>query len=550
MVALLALGLWGLPGAMGQAAPQAEPATTTQPTAAGSTPLAALLDPAEPGRAALREWPHVAVTGIEMPADTDARDAWLATAIEETLAWRLMRVRGVLVIPTVRVAQARRELRENAEKVPSDAVVIGGLGGRWIIRGRCRGNLDAVALELEQVDLQSASRVVAQESFPAGRLFDVLDAATRWIAERFELRPTPAEEKLIFAPPARSPSAVEYYARAVQAAREDDLEDAAYYARRSLEYDGLYRSSLAMLAQLELRAGAVGLNSAERRLRMLTDLSRMARDEQDWAAAELGLGIVLQIAGAFAPAYERMEAALATWHANDAVYGEIAATNSLCDLYLTRRPPPGVQLSQDEVRRFAEQNLRYAAAWQRVSIGLLEALDDVLAKAPAANKLALVYERLGAQEEALAMHRLTLEAAQRIGARRTEAAAWLAIGQWYQRQGRHAEALEATQRCAAIAPEGMLPAAKLALAGIHLAQEQLAEALREFEQAYERLQAGEDLQNQLVCARQIAELRRKLGRPDEALRALREAIDIATALQSEEAEGLRAKLKEWEGERP
>jgi histidinol-phosphate/aromatic aminotransferase/cobyric acid decarboxylase-like protein len=115
-------------------------------------------------------------------------------------------------------------------------------------------------------------------------------------------------------------------------------------------------------------------------------------------------------------------------------------------------------------RQLAErQNLRRAAEWQEVGLELLGRLGDSVAEAPAANKLALTYERLGDAQRALALHQRTLAAAQRCGSRRNQATAWLYIGQCQQREQRWQEAEEAVSRCLELSAESMKPLARAAL---------------------------------------------------------------------------------------
>ena len=543
VVAVMLLLLAFTPAATVQAGPDAQ-GSSTQPAG---------------GSRAVR--PHLAVAGFQSDQGVDPRDVWLATALEETLAWRLRRVPALLVVPTLRVHQARRELQDDPKTPPSWLRVAAALGADLMLTGHCRGTPDAVTLEIKLVEVGRNPRVRAETSLPAARMFAVLDAATHWTLEQLdagELAPVASDlrvrreetKRLIFAPPARSPSALEYHARALRAARAERLGDAHYYATQALDYDAGYRPALATLAKLELQRGGAGFTAAGGRLRALNDLARLHGDALDRAAAELGQGVLLQVSGSFDAAYTRFETSLATCCELEDPYGQIAAINSICDLYLTRRLPPGAELSDTHRQRCRRQNLRWAVQWQEVGLELLRELGDAAAESPVANKLALSYERLNENERALAMHQRSLAAAQRAGSRRNEATAWLYIGQLYQRAGRYAEALDATNRCLESAATAMKPIARLALAGIYQSMDQPVKALEQFERAYEGIRGGDDLANQLICARQIAELRMQLGRRDAALTALQEALDLAHALELPEEAAMQKTLKEWKSGGP
>jgi len=495
--------------------------------------------------------PRLALAGFEMDSAADPRDVWIATAIEETLAWRLRRVPALIVVPTVRAHQARRELQEDGGAPPAWPRVVAALGAQRMVTGRCQGPADAVVLRLALLELVPAPHTQAEIALPAQRLFSVLDAATRWILEHVGvIALAPEDERLVFSPPARSPSALEYYARAVAAARADQFQDAGYCALQSLEYDNRYRPALAMLGQLELQRGGAGLAAAGARLRLLADLAQMQRDPLDWAVAELGQATLLQLSGGCEAAYTRCETSLGISYERREPYGQLAAINALCDLYLTWRFPTGGEPSEEQRKRFDRQSLRRAAEWQEVGLELLAQLGDVVAEAPAANKLALTYERLGEKDRALALHQRTRTAAERCGSKRNQATAWLYLGQWYQREQRWSEALDAMQRSLALASEAMQPVARLALAGVLQGQGNPAEALAQLQLAYTKLRAGDDLVSQLICARQIAELRMQLGQREPALAALQEAIDLAHVLERPEEAALREKLAEWQKQSP
>ena len=173
-----------------------------------------------------------------------------------------------------------------------------------------------------------------------------------------------------------------------------------------------------------------------------------------------------------------------------------------------------------------------------------------VAEAPAANKLALIYERLGESALALEMHERTVAAARRTGSVRNEATGWLFLGQWYRQQERWPEALEATSRCLALAKGSAKPAVRITLAEVYRGMSLPQEALGQYEAAYEALADGDDLANQLRCLRAIAELRMERGERGTAIMKLTEALDIAQVLGLAEEDGIRAQLEQWKREEP
>jgi tetratricopeptide (TPR) repeat protein len=525
-----------------------------------SPPVAAPAD--APASAPTRRLPHLAAAGFELAAGADQRDKWMPIAIEETLAWRLRRVPGLLTVPAVRVHQARRELQEEGADPPPWPRVVAALGADYMLTGRCTGPPFEAALHVTLLvsspppsnlasrpsTAEAEVRVLQEVDLPPGKLFDVLDAATQWALRQFAIHELPQPvQRMIYGPPCHSPSALEYYARAITAARADDLRTAYDYAMRSLTYDELFRAALALTVQLEIQSGPAGQNLAGRHLRQWAELARIDSDAIDRSAAELGLGTVLHIKGSFDAAYQRYETALAMAYADDSPYGQMMAANSLADLFLTRRLPPKPSLPATQLRSLAEQDLRSAAAWQEIALDLAAGLGDVVSEAPYANKLALTYERLGEWEAAIAMHNRSLAAAQQVGSRSNEATAWICLAQAYQRAGEGGQALAAGKHALETASPSFQPIVQVVIGGAYRTLKQPDAALTEYEGAYRKLREAEDLGSQLVCLRAIAELRMELGRRQDAVSAFKEAIEVAHALSATEQEAsLRKQLAECE----
>ena len=279
------------------------------------------------------------VIGFQPDAALDPRDAWTATAVEETLAWRLGRVPALTVPPTVRTHQARRELAEGDEDPPAEwARVVRLLGAKHWLKGTCTGRPGALNLELEliAVDVPDAEPVTV-ELGPA-RLFDVIDDATRWTLGQLDVpRISVATAELVFAPPAASPGAVEYYAKAVSAAQAGKLRDVPYYLERALDYDRAFCPALLLLAKIELRGTA--LPAAATHLRRVKLLAADRGDAVSESEFERSQGLLLMMTRSFEPARKRFESALAIAFACNDTYGQLAAMNGLCDYWCNRQPP-------------------------------------------------------------------------------------------------------------------------------------------------------------------------------------------------------------------
>ena len=486
------------------------------------------------------------VAGFAADPTLAERDTWIPLSVEETLAWRLRRVEQLVVVPTIRAHQARRELADSDE-LPNWSRVVPLLGARWWLSGSSAGTQDELRLTLRLSRIGDASEAASEMQLGPGRLFDVLDEATRWSLGALGVTRLKTEtERLIFAPPSASRSALEYYAKALAAARCDEFGEAAYRVQQSVASDPAFRPALLLLAKLELRASPPRYAAAASSLNWRRCSAAAARDDVDETDFELTQGLLMLLSGSPEVAEQRFEAALARAYARDDPYGQLAAMNHLCDLWLNRRPPGHAELAPAALARFEENNLRRAAEWQHLVLDLLARLNDVVAEAPAANKLALIYERLNEPQRAFELHQRTLAAARRTGSRRNLATGWMFLGQWYRSQQRWQEALEATSRCLALVPEAAKPRVRIALAEIYRAMALPREALAQYESAHAALASGDDLLNQLQCLRGIAELRWELGDRRIALDRLSQALQLAEALELPETPALRRQLERWQ----
>jgi tetratricopeptide (TPR) repeat protein len=489
--------------------------------------------------------PRLAIIGFAPDPQGDPRDAWMPVACEELLARRLQWVSDLVVVPTLRLYQARRELTDPGAAPPPWPDVVRSLGARRMLAGRCRGPDNATTWELVLQDVDRPS-AVQNVTLPEGRFFESLDRATRWVLAALAVPPLSEErEQRVFAPPSHTPTTVQYYALALDAARAGRNDDALRFASQALEADRRFRPALAVLAQLEVQRGPEGRASALRRLRALGDLARFENDPFDRSRAELGMSLLALSDEAFEAACTRAETALLVAFEQDDLYGQLAALTALCDSYLLRSPPGSAELPAPARATYRRQCLAHAAEWQEILVDMLAGLHDVVAGVPAANKLAIIYERLGRAPAALDMHQRTVALATEFGAPRLQATAWLYLGQCYRNQDRLAEALDAVTRCLALADEAAQPAVRVILADIYRALSLPDEAFAQLDLAYEQTRQTDDLSGQFNCLREIAGLQMQLGRREKAISALQDAIDIAHVLELRDEAALRSQLEQW-----
>lgn len=534
--ALLFLAAFGGPArAVAQSSPATQPAT----------------QPAKlPSAAELRlDRPHIVVADFAAMAEIDERDVWIPTALEEMLAWRLRRVDALIATPVVRAYQARRELQDDPEKAPPWDEVAKALGADWLLTGKGGGPPDETRLNME---LRSLTQAGSPRVFTAtpGPLRDVLDQATRWVFN--ELAATDgsdAAEAALHEPLTDSVSAIEYYARAILATRNDDIENAVYYGRESIGLAPNFRPALGLMAEIGLRLGPRGRAQAARQLRRLAELARQANDRIDRSATEVARGLLLQLTGSFDAAGIRFNTALELAGEAAAPYSALSALNSLADLYITRQPPHDADLSEDAARKLYHDNLRQAIRSQMAAIELLATLGDHVATAPLANKLALMHEQLDEPDAALAALQLSLDAARKANSRRNQATSWLFIGRNYQQREQWDEALSATGKALGLVGTKDKPTVHLALATIYRGKEDPQNALQQCEAAFEIVRDGTDFAQQFACLKQIAELRMQLDQPESAIDALQQAADIAHVLKLPQEADLRKQLQEWEADR-
>lgn len=489
----------------------------------------------------------IAIVGFESAPETDSRDIWLAPAIEETLCWRLRRVRGLPVMPCIRAYQARREIAESPNELPDWNRVLRLLGAAKRFSGVVSGQPTAVTLRLELFDLSRADGARQSASFGPGKLFDVLNEATAWSLTQLAVpQLDPATQRLVLSPPAESPSALEYFARAILAVRADNPRDALYYGEQGLQYDGLYRPTHLLLTQLEMRVKPQSRATAAVRLKRLSDHVQRLGDKVDEAEIAQALGMLDVIAQSPEAARARFEHALQIAGDFGDPYGQLLALNRLSDLALAASAAIDPKLPDTERKRLESERLEAAVNWQIKTLALLRKLGDVIAEAPSAAKLALLYERMNQYERALEFHQRTLSASQATGSRRGQATAQMFLGQCYRQMNRTTEALDALNRCLELADADARPLARVALAELlqDAAVNRPAEAITQLEMAVKDLEST-DLAAALKALRALAELHMKLGNRPQAINALSQALELANALRSPDEAVIRTTLENW-----
>lgn len=514
-----------------------------------SAPLLADIEVASTQRSGPDPRPRIAIAGFQPEPGGDPRDAWIPVALQELLAYRLRRLPTLLAIPTERAYQAYRELHEPGAEPPPWPNVARALGATHLLRGDCSGRARdlTLVLTLERLDALADDPVTA--TFGPGRLYDILDQATRWSLERFNADQLDAAlHELVYAPLTTSVSAAEYYARGLTAAREDDLREALRLAQDALGSDRHFQLAQRLLALLELRAGS--FQTAVPRLRALAANAQARNDPRSRADALLRQCLLSQIAGGYDAAIARAKSALAISLEQNDPFGEIAAVDLMGDLHLTRQPPPDPGLSDEDRRQFRRENVTNAIESQRLLVDLLNTVGDRVSSLAATNKLGLLHEQAGSLDEALSAHKRTLSLSQELRSRRHEATGWMFLGQCYRRREEWAEAIDATKRCLALAEASAKPGVQIVLGRLYLDMKDPQEALGQFEEAYKQLESSDDVLDQFTCLREAARARMELGRRSEAIKTLQQAIDLAHVLELSEEKELRAQLKDWQSSSP
>ncbi len=488
----------------------------------------------------------VAVLGFRSVPGTDARDTWIPVGVMETLGWRLERVPNLVATPTVRLLQAREELstgKGDKPQPPDWRKIATVVGARRILTGTCDGYASKLTLELELINVEDGQSIAKTKIGPAP-LFDVLDQATRWTLEQLGVTGLSSEvERLILSPPARSPSAIEYYAKAVQAAAARQGSAMLFNLGESIGFDAGFRPALLMQAQVDARRGPNGRAAAITKLRAAQRIVQIEQDHRDDLEIELMLGRLVLSSGSLDAALERARSALNSSIARNDPYGVTSALSLMVDVTLT----PTDEASANDATAERERAAR-ALEYQNLLVELTERMGDEIALSAAVYKQALLLDQLGEADKAIAGHQRTIEIAQRAGANRIEATGWLLLGEKYQRSGRLDDSLKALNRCLELAGDKAEPKLRMTIGEVLSQQQSYDAALREFEAAYSALSVSENIDAQLTCLTRIAQTLKAKGDRQGALDRMQEAVDLAAAMRSPKATELEKALQAWRRE--
>lgn len=488
------------------------------------------------------ERPRIAIVGFVATPQTDERDIWIATAVESALERALQRAGPWVVVPTERLVLGRREL-ENSAKPPAGWQTVAELcGAERLLTGSATFHAGKFLIELQLLDLKRADAAMASHTVERASLFDGLDLAYATATELLRPLPESSVAPASFVVPARSPSALEYHARALLAFRAADYANAAYYARQAIEYDALFRPAGRLLAEIELRGAADARSTGRLRLTRIGELARAAGDTWDSIEIQLRQALVCRTAGAWDAALIRIESGLgAAFDAADPIW-QATAFEHMADLHLAQTTVAG---DEKALAAAAVQQFRRAAAWQRLALDASMELNDRLGRIPLFQRLAMVHDRMGDYETANRLLSECADLTRGLALTRSEATTLLLIAQVCQHEKRWADAEIAARRCLPLVSAAESAAARVAIAMSCRELGKRDAALREFEAAYDALRQGDNLGDQLLCLREIAVLRRELGDQPGAIKALREAIDLAHAMKLPIESILKAQLDEW-----
>lgn len=489
--------------------------------------------------------PRLLIAGFEPGPTTDERDAWVATAFEELLTWRLRRAPSISAMPTIRGYQGRLELTGPDDPNPSWTRVAQTMGATHTLAATCTGEPAAVRAELTLRTIAGGSDKTETIKVGPSPLFDIVDDAT--VAVLRKLAPAGAAiEKPARPLPTRSLTAVQCYAKALLALRQNKGAEALRSARDSVDTDARFRPALGLLAQLELKGGREERVRALRALRGILELARSDQDDIDRLNAELALSLVAQAENAGEAALVRAETALDLSSRQQDLYGRLAAVGWIADLYLANRvtPSPETQPAKSD----DPAALRCSIAWQRYLLQCLDQVGDRVTAVPATTKLAFTCERVGDDAAALAAHQRTLALAKELGSRSHEASAWVYLAQFHRARQHWAEGLEAAQHALELAEESARPAVLIMLGSLQTGVGKPAEALETYQRAYDAVRNSDDLTRQFLCLREIAKLRREAGDLNGAVKALQDAVDLARVLELSDAEPMKTELEKWQAE--
>lgn len=484
--------------------------------------------------------PRVAVVGFACAPDLDQRDRWMPVALESLLERGLRRAGPWVVIPGERLHLAQRDLADSGSASVSWLRIAELCGAHVHVSGTVSAVEGGYAVSLR---FSRVGDPIVQDREARGCTFaDLLGDGYRVSTEILCELLKSGGEIAALGEVARSPGAIEYYARSLDAFRNDRIRDAAYYARQAIEYDALFRPAALLLAELELRGAPDARSAGRMRLSRVGELARAAGDVYDQIDVNLRQALLCRVTGAFEAAAIRIEHALGSAYDLAEPYRQAAAFGHYADLHLAQTPAGRADGAESVI---VEQQLRRAIEWHLLALDASRSLGERLGEIPLLHRIAMMHERLGMHDQALEFLESCVVLTRELSLARSQATTLLLMAQIHQHRREWGAALQNAQDCLALLKDSSAYAAHIAMASSLRELGRREEALRSFELGLEQLQQTENLADQLLCLREIAVLRRELGAHAAALDALREAIDLAHAMKATIENALSTMLEEW-----
>ncbi len=479
--------------------------------------------------------PRAAVVGIVPTNDTDPRDVWIATAVEQTLAWRLQRSRLCQLVPSGRCYAARTELT-SAGNPPTWTRVLRVLGVRRQLAGTCTGPPHAARLTLRWIDVP-AQRTLATARLGPQPVLPLIDDATRWILT--QLGPARLDrhtQHRLLEPLCRSAGSLEAFAEAILASRRGDLAATADKLEQALQFEDVFLPAQLMLVQIQTQVPGVPRQRAAGNLRLLRRLARERHDDTTLALVMLTQGTLYRLRGVDEPAATLLEQALAQARRAQASYVELVALETLADHEAAR----ATRATGD--KRTAA--LHDAVRFEQQALALARRMHDALAELAACRRLAELARRLDDADTELAQRTRVVELARAIASSRHLALGQYELGRFHLHR-KHAEAaIAAFQACLKRVPEALRPQVLSHLAEAYALAGQLDQAIGTLRSVARQMQDASSLTDRLACLVRLSELQQQAGHIDDARESLQEAIDLAHALRSDREPQLRKRLTE------
>src|SRR5690606_7005685 len=231
------------------------------------------------------------------------------------------------------------------------------LGARRQVSGIVSGMPSACELTV-RIHQRGRAEPIDARTFGPDRLATVLERAAEWLIGALRGEPREPREPRVAEDAGGTGAAnasdrnaawsgtlagIEYYAKAVMAARREQVGDAAYYLERAVQVDAPPAAHL-MLAEIELRSGRERQQAGLSRLRQVRDVARQRGAAHTALEAELALATMLVASDSHEAAQLRLDAALETARRLEDPYAELGVLAAVCDAHLRReaRPDPGL----------------------------------------------------------------------------------------------------------------------------------------------------------------------------------------------------------------